>query len=213
MTDRLTVGDPGVDSEFKLQLTTIMDSHVTQAAKLLEEEAPAPADAAAPVHQHHAVHSTSSSTSPAHPEATGHSAMHGHSNSSPPRSVNIAEAASLSSPVLDLSSRYVQSSKLRCKVDVSCTLRVPHPLSIVPAPLLSSTGSMVARLAMQALLPSFLELLAVDYARWAAGGSTSVRQATPAGSLVPASSEHSSNDSSSSTGREGPKGVELLTLL
>jgi hypothetical protein len=39
---------------------------------------------------------------------------------------------------------------------------------------------------MQALLPSFLELLATDYARWAAGSSTQARQALPAGSLVAA---------------------------
>lgn len=79
---------------------------------------------------------------------------------------------------------------LSCNVRLGMTLRLPHPLSMVPGPLLSSTAGLVARLVMQALLPSFLELLAADYGRWASGSSTADRQAAPAGSLVDAGRQH-----------------------
>jgi hypothetical protein len=77
-----------------------------------------------------------------------------------------------------------QVSKLRCDVDVRLRVRVPPPLSAVPGPLLSTTGGLVAKLVMQALLPSFLDLLAVDYGRWASGDAN--RRSIAAGSLVPA---------------------------
>jgi hypothetical protein len=60
-------------------------------------------------------------------------------------------------------------SELCAEVEVAFGARAPYPLSIVPRPLLNYTGSAVAKLAMAALLPSFLELLSVDYRRWAAG--------------------------------------------
>jgi len=56
---------------------------------------------------------------------------------------------------------------LKLEADARVSLRVPPPLSAAPAPLLGATGSLVARLAMRALLPPFLDLLAADYARWA----------------------------------------------
>ena len=76
-----------------------------------------------------------------------------------------------------------QVSRLRCDVAVRVRLRVPPPLSAVPGPLLSTTGGLLAKLVMQALLPTFLDLLAVDYARWAAGDAS--RRTSAAGSLVP----------------------------
>jgi len=80
--------------------------------------------------------------------------------------------------------RVQQISRLRCDVEVRLRVRVPPPLSAVPGPLLSTTGGLLAKLVMQALLPSFLDLLAVDYGRWAAGDAN--RRAIAAGSLLPA---------------------------
>ncbi|MEW5297602.1 MAG: hypothetical protein WDW36_000803 [Sanguina aurantia] len=74
------------------------------------------------------------------------------------------------------------TSMLCGNVDVGFTVLVPHPLSIVPKPLLFMTGSLVARFALQSLLPSFLDLLAVDYSRWAAGKGAD--RAQPAGDLI-----------------------------
>jgi len=79
-----------------------------------------------------------------------------------------------------------RTSALSCKVNLSMTLRLPHPLSIVPGPLLSTTASLVAKLVMQSLLPSFLELLSTDYGRWATGSS----RTAPVGSLVAAGKQH-----------------------
>jgi hypothetical protein len=79
-----------------------------------------------------------------------------------------------------------RTSALSCKVNLSMTLRLPHPLSIVPGPLLSTTAGLVAKLVMQSLLPSFLELLATDYGRWATGSS----RAAPVGSLVAAGKQY-----------------------
>jgi hypothetical protein len=79
-----------------------------------------------------------------------------------------------------------RTSALSCKVNLSMTLRLPYPLSIVPGPLLSTTAGLVAKLVMQSLLPSFLELLATDYGRWAMG----VSRAAPVGSLVAAGKQH-----------------------
>jgi hypothetical protein len=79
-----------------------------------------------------------------------------------------------------------RTSALSCKVALSMTLRLPHPLSIVPGPLLSTTASLVAKLVMQSLLPSFLELLGTDYGRWSSGSS----RAAPVGSLVAAGKQH-----------------------
>jgi hypothetical protein len=73
---------------------------------------------------------------------------------------------------------------MSCAVDVAFTVTVPPPLSMVPGLLLSSTAGLIAKLTMQSLLPQFLELLAVDYQRWASGAASS--RALPAGSLVPA---------------------------
>lgn len=75
-------------------------------------------------------------------------------------------------------------------VDVGFTVLVPHPLSIVPKPLLFMTGSLIARFALQSLLPSFLDLLAVDYSRWAAGKGAD--RAQPAGDLIAVGSGGSS---------------------
>ncbi len=44
---------------------------------------------------------------------------------------------------------------------------MPPPLSVVPAPILALAGGLIARLVTDALLPSFLKLLATDYIRCA----------------------------------------------
>jgi hypothetical protein len=103
----------------------------------------------------------------------------------PPAPANIAVAAG-DAPTRE---SLQQISRLRCDVDVRLRVRVPPPLSAVPGPLLSTTGGLLAKLVMQALLPSFLDLLAVDYARWAAGDSS--RRTTAAGSLLPPATQDS----------------------
>ncbi len=82
-----------------------------------------------------------------------------------------------------------QTSRLRCDVEVRLRVRVPPPLSAVPGPLLSTTGGLLAKLVMQALLPSFLDLLVVDYIRWASGDAN--RRSIAAGSLLPATQAQS----------------------
>ncbi len=54
---------------------------------------------------------------------------------------------------------------LHCAVDMRFDVVMPPPLSVVPGPLLALAGSLLARFAVQALLPGFLELLSVDYGR------------------------------------------------
>lgn len=75
---------------------------------------------------------------------------------------------------------YGPTSQMVCGVELKLELGVPAPLSVVPGLLLSTAGSLIARLAMQALVPSFVELLLVDYQRWATGAPRN----TPAGNLV-----------------------------
>eukprot|EP00798_Chlamydomonas_sp_ICE-L_P025379 gene25379-11040_t len=77
----------------------------------------------------------------------------------------------------------VPTSALNCSVDVTFNVVATPPMTSVPGPLLSMTGSLVARLAMKTLLPAFLELLSVDYERWASGVDGS--RSDNAGSLVP----------------------------
>jgi hypothetical protein len=86
-----------------------------------------------------------------------------------------------------------RTSALSCKVSLSMTLRIPHPLSVVPGPLLSTTAGLVAKLVMQSLIPSFLELLATDYGRWASGSS----RTAAVGSLVAAGRQHLQHRSAS----------------
>jgi hypothetical protein len=173
--NRLVIGDPRFDQEFKVDLIANMSSKVTQQATLVTAEAAtdAPAD-----------------NSPG--AAAGSSPAIEQQQQQPPSAAEqTAASAAAEDPAAAAAAEqqapaWQRMSSLACKVKLSMTLRMPHPLSIVPGPLLSTTAGLVAKLVMQALLPSFLELLATDYARWAAGSSTQARQALPAGSLVAA---------------------------
>ena len=101
-------------------------------------------------------------------------------NSAPAAAAAAAPAAAAAAAAAVLR----QASRLRCDVEVRLRARVPPPLSAVPGPLLSTAGGLLAKLVMQALLPSFLDLLAVDYARWASGDGA--RRGVAAGNLLPA---------------------------
>jgi hypothetical protein len=57
------------------------------------------------------------------------------------------------------------AGKLDLDVKLECRLLVPHPLAAIPGPMLSLAGSLIARLMIQSLIPSFLDLLKVDYQR------------------------------------------------
>jgi hypothetical protein len=81
--------------------------------------------------------------------------------------VALTEAASASGALADAGPP-ARTRRLCLEADAAVSLRVPPPLSSAPAALLGATGSLVARLAMRALLPPFLDLLAADYRRWAA---------------------------------------------
>ncbi|CAG9460171.1 unnamed protein product [Pedinophyceae sp. YPF-701] len=72
---------------------------------------------------------------------------------------------------------------LRCSVEVLVDVRVPQSLRIVPGVVLRGAGSTILRAAMGVLLPSFLDLLAADYRRWA---TRSQPRDLPAGNLLPA---------------------------
>ncbi|KAL6764905.1 hypothetical protein V8C86DRAFT_2465486 [Haematococcus lacustris] len=87
----------------------------------------------------------------------------------------------------------LDAGTLSCSVDVSFQVRLPAPLSVAPGPLLALAAGLVAKLALQSLLPPFLDLLAVDYGRWATGRGS---RADAAGSLLAA------GDPPSSTGQE-----------
>ncbi|KAF6254836.1 hypothetical protein COO60DRAFT_1642040 [Scenedesmus sp. NREL 46B-D3] len=198
--NRLVIGDPRFDQEFKVDLTANMSSKMTQPATLMT-----PATAAAPTADSSsssssgvAVSATVSSASAAIAAAAGDGSASAvkQQQQQQQQPLAVAEAAdagaavpeteATAAAVVELAPAWQRTSSLACKVKLSMTLRMPHPLSIVPGPLLSTTAGLVAKLVMQALLPSFLELLATDYARWAAGSSTQARQALPAGSLVAA---------------------------
>jgi hypothetical protein len=171
---RLVVGDDRFDAEFKVDLLAIMSSKVTKQAKVVAAAAePAPPPAAAG----NAPGSSSSSSSS--------TAVAGSGVAQAPAATAVLEPAAAAQEPGAAHSQWQRSSALSCKVMLGMTLRLPHPLSIVPGPLLSTTASLIAKLVMQSLLPSFLELLAADYGRWASGSS----RAAPVGSLVAAGRE------------------------
>lgn len=75
------------------------------------------------------------------------------------------------------------SAAILCgNVEVAVEVQVPYPLSVVPGPLLNLAATLVTKSIMQQLLPGFLQLLSVDYERWASGKSQERSQA--AGSLL-----------------------------
>jgi hypothetical protein len=76
---------------------------------------------------------------------------------------------------------------LHGRVRVAVAVRVPRALRAVPNPLLGAAGRLVLRAALAAALPAFLDLLAADCLRWAAGGGRR-DAAVPlgAGALFPA---------------------------
>eukprot|EP00798_Chlamydomonas_sp_ICE-L_P026304 gene26304-17398_t len=76
----------------------------------------------------------------------------------------------------------VPTAVLSCTANISLTINLSPPLSVVPGPLMSITGGLMARIALESLVPAFLELLSVDYERWACG--LAEERSEPAGSLV-----------------------------
>lgn len=174
---RLVIGDERFDQEFKVDLLATMSSKVTQPAVEVLQDLPAAAEASSG----ETVVTTGSISATASSEQSS-----GQSAPTTAAQGSIAVAGIAANTAAGREQVWQRGSVLGCKVKLSMTLRLPHPLSIVPGPLLSTTAGLVAKLVMQALLPSFLELLATDYGRWAAGSSTAARQALPAGSLVTA---------------------------
>lgn len=59
--------------------------------------------------------------------------------------------------------------QLAARVDLRVNFNVPLALRIIPGPLLSYAGGLVFKVALQQLLPSFLDLLAQDFQVWSAG--------------------------------------------
>ena len=156
---KLRVGVPRLDEEVSLELRARLHSAVKRAAR--------------PVTDHEAGRGTQGGEVPPQPGVAATSAG----------STSEARGAQAGAALMR------QVSKLRCDVDVRLRVRVPPPLSAVPGPLLAGTGGLLAKLVMQALLPSFLDLLAVDYGRWAAGDAK--RTTAAAGSLLPPPTDRS----------------------
>lgn len=69
---------------------------------------------------------------------------------------------------------------LHCDVALNFSVMMPYPLTVVPAPLLGMAAGLLSKLAVQSLLPGFLDMLAVDYGRWAQG----IARGQSAGSLL-----------------------------
>jgi hypothetical protein len=202
-TSHFKLGDPRLDKDFTLDLKAHLGSKVSKKPRLTKKQiqaadgskgsaagaAPAskeirmiPLPASKPAENTIAAASAGTADhltiiSP-YPAVSGSSGLEIPSVMAPAQTV--AEASAVSDQP-----HWEQESSLKCSVSLNMRLRLPHPLSIVPRPLLSTAAGLVAKLTMQALLPSFLELLSTDYSRWAAGSSTSTRQAVAAGSLVP----------------------------
>lgn len=175
------------------------------ASKLVSDPVPAPAQppqgggAAAAVEQgaggsaaSSAADSSSSSGGGA--DATASNASSSSGSGAAGASTSRDAGAGASDSVDEVAVLLAQSSRLSVKVDLSFQLRLPPPLSLVPGALLSTTGGLVVKLVLQSLMPSFLQLLSVDYGRWASGTSTRTRQALPAGSLVPAASQQAQQE-------------------
>eukprot|EP00878_Enallax_costatus_P021428 GHUV01022680.1.p1 GENE.GHUV01022680.1~~GHUV01022680.1.p1 ORF type:complete len:240 (-),score=100.71 GHUV01022680.1:93-812(-) len=203
--NRLVIGDERFDQEFKVDLIATMSSKVTQQAVLLQQDSADAAAAAVAVTTGNGAVTNGSGTSLSSSSGEGRGPEIGtvpqkqqwqgadgaaadEQLAQQHLGTTAAAAATAGSVAAEEPQQRVwqRGSSLGCKVRLSMTLRLPHPLSIVPGPLLSTAAGLIAKLVMQALLPSFLELLATDYGRWASGSSTATRQATPAGSLVTA---------------------------
>ena len=56
-----------------------------------------------------------------------------------------------------------------CDVKVRVTVNIPRELRIVPGPVISATGGLIADATLSLLLPKFIELLVQDASRWARG--------------------------------------------
>jgi len=199
-TNRLVVGDPRFDQEFKVDLTATLNSKVVKPAVPMSahlgaghQDSSAGNSSTSSAGDSSASSSSSSTVQPLH---LGHQHTPLSAAAAPAAATAIATVTHPDQAAAAVDSEghfghheqqvWQRSSSLSCKVKLGMSLRLPHPLSIVPGPLLSTTAGLVARLVMQALLPSFLELLATDYGRWASGSSTSSRQETAAGSLITA---------------------------
>lgn len=178
--DRFSWGDPNIDKDFQLVLKSCMSSKVT--STLPEDQWPARAEEAICEEGSLSV-SSSGGTQPAVDVASPSGQYPTQALAIPQEtaqgssSSSSHEAGSSSAPVAVC----YQNTEIHCHIDLSFTMKVLHPLSLVPGLLLQYTGNTITRFAIQALLPNFLDLLAVDYQRWAQG--TGMR-GDAAGSLV-----------------------------
>lgn len=87
--------------------------------------------------------------------------------------------------------------QLAARVDLRVNINVPPPLRVVPGPLLSYAGGLVLKVALQQLLPTFLQLLAKDYQVWSSGTrDRDLSRDSPGESLLTAASQISSSKSS-----------------
>ena len=225
-TSHFKLGDPRLDKDFTLDLKAHLGSKVSKKPRLVDSAGPAGAGAAASTKGSTASTAAApkeirmvslpsskevaDTTAAASEAGAGEQAVvlqYSAAGGPPGLSSPAAAAGGPGQASLSLQQpHWEQESSLKCSVSLDMRLRLPHPLSIVPRPLLSTAASLVAKLTMQALLPSFLELLSTDYSRWAAGSSTSSRQAVAAGNLVPVPSD-------SSAGVQGKAGGAVVEVL
>ena len=82
--------------------------------------------------------------------------------------------------------------ELRCQVDLRGQVLLPQPLAALPRPILGGAASLFATALVQVLLPRFADMLAADYARWAAGN---VDRLAPAGRFIATQEAAGADDS------------------
>jgi hypothetical protein len=192
-TRYLKTGEPAVDKDLQMDIHAELDSQLLQAAALQTTPAAARTEVAVPTGSSSS--SSSSNDPPASPSPVTAITPTPQQQQQQEQDHQQQEARAPPPPA-----KWQQQSQLRSHVSLKMRLMVGYPLSIVPGPMLSATASLVAQLTMKALLPSFLDLLGTDYARWASGTSTSSRQALPAGDLLRPAGASSSSSSSPVSG-------------
>ena len=74
---------------------------------------------------------------------------------------SIVESASLNMP---------PSVFLKCKVNVTIAVKVPTALKVVPNPLLGYAGSLITKTVLNGAIPNFADLLGKDFENWAKNG-------------------------------------------
>lgn len=198
LADRFSLGEPDIDKDFSLTLKSRLFSDVTYT--LPDSERPpasGSSDAAA-------LAPASGAEAAATEASSGGSDAAGVSPASSGAAIAAAAPAEAggaapenASPAAPVAAVVYQKSQLSCHVDLRFTLKLPHPLSLVPRPLLQHAGNLLTKVTMQALLPNFLDLLSTDYQRWAQGTR---QQAAPVGSLLSAGGADAAATAAAGTG-------------